>query len=101
MDLSNASKLADFSSGIGTQGAQLKIDDINQRVGIGTTNPQALLQVGTDVTVYGNSGIVSATNLYGDGSTLTGIAATDYVVANTLKVLGITTFVLSLINSPL
>ena len=33
-------------------------------IGIGTTNPQADLQVGTGVTVYGNSGIVSATAFY-------------------------------------
>ena len=93
MDLSNASKLADFSSGIGTQGAQLKIDDINQRVGIGTTNPQALLQVGTDVTVYGNSGIVSATSFYGSAEGLIGIGGTDDVVTESLKVIGISTFV--------
>ena len=71
----NASRLSDFSSGIGTQGAVLQIDNANQRIGIGTTNPQAMLQVGTGVTVYGNSGIVSATAFYGDGSNLSGITA--------------------------
>ena len=44
-----------------------------QNVGIGTTNPQADLQVGTGVTVYGNAGIVSATEFWGDGSNLTGV----------------------------
>ena len=68
----NASRLSDFGSGIGTQGAVLQIDNANQRIGIGTTNPQAMLQVGTGVSVYGNSGIVSATAFYGDGSNLTG-----------------------------
>jgi hypothetical protein len=34
-------------------------------VGIGTTNPQGSLQVGTGVTVYGNTGIVSARQFYG------------------------------------
>ena len=71
----NASRLSDFSSGIGTQGAVLQIDNANQRIGIGTTNPQAMLQVGTGVSVYGNSGIVSATAFYGDGSNLSGITA--------------------------
>ena len=49
------------------------VDSDNNRIGIGTTNPQALLQVGTGVSVYGNSGIVSATTYYGSGAELTGI----------------------------
>jgi len=56
-------------------GAVLKVDSTNSRIGIGTTNPQALLQVGTGVSVYGNSGIVSATKYYGSGANLTGITA--------------------------
>lgn len=43
------------------------VDITTDKVGIGTTNPQATLQVGTAVTIYGNSGIVSATSFYGDG----------------------------------
>ena len=73
--ISNASRLADFGSGIGTQGAIIQVDNTNQRVGIGTTNPQGMLQVGTAVTVYGSTGIVSATAFYGDGSGLDGVAA--------------------------
>ena len=46
----------------------------SDNIGIGTTNPQATLQVGTAVSVYGNSGIVSATKFYGDGSELSGIS---------------------------
>ena len=49
------------------------VDGNNNRIGIGTTNPQALLQVGTGVSVYGNSGIVSAKTFYGSGAELTGI----------------------------
>ena len=73
--ISNASRLADFGSGIGTQGAVLKVDNVNNRVGIGTTNPQGMLQVGTAVTVYGSTGIVSATAFYGDGSNLDGVTS--------------------------
>ena len=93
MDLSNATILADFGSGIGTPGSVIQIDDVNKRLGIGTDTPQAVLQVGTGVTVYGNIGTIAAGSFYGDGSALTGVAATDYVVSNTLKVLGISTFV--------
>ena len=67
MAITNATRVADFGSGIGTQGAVLQVDNTNQRIGIGTTNPQAMLQVGTAVSVYGNSGIVSTTSFYGDG----------------------------------
>ena len=72
MAISNASRLANFGTGIGTQGV-LEVDNTNDRVGIGTTNPEQMLQVGTAVSVYGNSGIVSASKYYGDGSNLTGI----------------------------
>ena len=73
--ISNASRLADFGAGIGTQGAIVQIDNVNARVGIGTTNPQAMFQVGTAVTVYGSTGIVSATAFFGDGSGLDGVSA--------------------------
>ena len=75
MALSNASRLADFGSGIGTQGAVIQVDNTNARLGIGTTNPQGMLQVGTGVTVYGTTGIVSATAFFGDGSGLDGVSA--------------------------
>ena len=73
--ISNASRLADFGSGIGTQGAIIQVDNTNQRVGIGTTNPQGMFQVGTAVTVYGSTGIVSATAFWGDGSNLDGVTS--------------------------
>ncbi len=91
MAITNASRLADFGSKIGSD--VIRVDNTNERIGIGTTNPQALLQVGTGVTFYGNSGIVSATSFYGDGSGLTGVAVTEHIVTESLKVLGITTFV--------
>ena len=70
MDISNATRVADFASGIGTEGAIIKVDDDNDRIGIGTNNPQTTLQVGTGVSFYGN-GIIRATAFYGDGSNLT------------------------------
>ena len=59
MALTPASVLADYSSGIGTQGATLQIKTNEQRIGIGTTNPQGTLQVGTGITM--GSGIITAT----------------------------------------
>ena len=64
--ISNASRLAEFGSGIGTDGAVIQVDNTNKRVGIATTNPQSTLQVGTGVSVYGNAGIVSATDVRAD-----------------------------------
>ena len=83
MAITNASRLADWGAGIGTAGAVIQVDNANDQVGIGTTNPQAMLQIGTGVTVYGNSGIVSATSFYGSGSNLTGVASTDNIITGT------------------
>ena len=66
MPLSNASRLADFGTGIGTAGAIIQVDNANQRLGGGTTAPTATLGV---------AGIVSATAFYGDGSNLDGVAS--------------------------
>jgi len=91
MPITNASRLADFGSGIGTAGAIIQIDNANQRVGIGTTNPLTTLQVagivsatsftgnltGTATGLTGtpnlNVGVVTATSFVGSGSSLTGI----------------------------
>ena len=73
--ISNASRLADFGSGIGTAGAVLQVDNLNNRVGIGTTNPQAMLQVGTAISMFGSTGIVSATAFYGDGANLDNVTS--------------------------
>ena len=112
MAISNATRLSDFGSGIGTQGAVLQVDNVTQRVCIGTTNPQFTLDVlgtlnattlgltninvtgiasiGAGVTVYG-AGIVSATSYKGDGSALTGVAATDNINTNNIAISGIAT----------
>jgi len=85
MAITNASRIADFSSGIGTAGAVLQLDNANQRVGIGTTNPTTTLQV---------AGIVSATSYYGSGANLTGIANTANIVSTaiTTGTFNVTTF---------
>lgn len=62
-EITTATRLADFSSGIGTAGATLAIDTDLRRVGIATTIPAGTLQVGTGITMYGSSGIVSATSI--------------------------------------
>ena len=66
MAITNATRLSDFAAGIGTEGAILKIDNANQRVGIGTQLPSQMLEV---------AGIVTATAFYGDGSNLEGITS--------------------------
>ena len=81
--ISNASRLADYATGIGTAGAIIQTDNVNQRVGIGTTNPQAMLQVGTAISMFGSTGIVSATTFYGSGEGLTGVASTDNIITGT------------------
>ena len=59
----NASILADYASGIGTQGTTLTIDGDNQSVGIGTTLPTSTLDVNGDVNV---TGVITATSFYGN-----------------------------------
>jgi hypothetical protein len=56
------------------------------------------LRVGTAVTISG--GIVTATSFSGDGSSLTGIAATTNVRTNSLIVSGVSTFAAGSVNSP-
>ena len=64
------------SSGIATSilaSSTLVYVPSNGNLGIGTTNPQGTLQVGTAITMFGSSGIISASKYFGDGSNLTGI----------------------------
>ena len=109
MAISNATRLSDFGSGIGTQGAILQVDNANQRVGIGTSVPEYTLDVkgtlnattlgltnlnvtgiasiGTGVTVYG-AGIVSATSFTGSGADLTGVSGFGTALDSTQGTLG-------------
>ena len=91
MAITNATTLADYASGISTQGATLKVDATNKRVGVGTTNPQSTFQVGTGITMDGFAGVITAQSYYGDGSTLTGIGQTVNVGTSNLFVVGVTT----------
>ena len=63
----------------GTLAANEKMRITDTGVGIGTTNTSNTLQVGTAITMYGSTGIISATKYYGDGSGLSGIDATRIV----------------------
>ena len=81
---SNAARLSDFGSGIGTFGAVLQVDNTNQRIGIGTTNPQSTLQVGVAITMDGAAGVITATTFSGTLSgNATGLTGTpDITVRN-------------------
>ena len=109
MAISNATRLSDFGSGIGTQGAILQVDNANQRVGIGTSVPEYTLDVkgtlnattlgitnlnvtgiasiGVGATVYG-AGIVSATSFTGSGADLTGGSGFGTAINSTQGTLG-------------
>jgi hypothetical protein len=86
---SNAVSLANFGSGIGTQGAVLQVDNTNNRLGVGTTNPQSTMQVGTGLTMDGflgqirTTGVITASSFVGDGAGLTGVASTDFIITGT------------------
>ena len=89
--ISNASRLADFGTGIGTQGAGLTVDNTNKRLGVDQSSPNSTFQVGAGFSVS-SAGVVTAGSYYGSGANLTGIAATDHVSTFDLVVAGISTF---------
>ena len=92
MALSNATRLADFGTGIGTLGAVLKVDNANKRVGLGTTNPQRMVQVGQNVTIDDSginlTGVITATSFEGSGANLTGVSGFGTAVNSTQGTLG-------------
>ena len=83
MAVTQATTLADFTSGIGTAGAILQVDNADQRIGIGTTDPQATLQVGIAITMDGTAGVITATKFVGEGSALTGVSGLGTALSNT------------------
>ena len=92
MAISNATRLADFGSGIGTQGFPLKVDNTNKRVGLGTTNPQRTVQVGQNMTLDDSginlTGVVTATSFEGSGVNLTGVSGFGTALNSTQGTLG-------------
>ena len=70
MALSNATRLADFGTGIGTQGAVIQVDNSNARLGVGTTAPSQTLDV---------AGIITARTGFNIGINSVGVAITETV----------------------
>ena len=90
MALSDATRLADFATGIGTLGAVLKVDNLNKKVGIGTTNPSAMLSVGPGdaILMDGDAGVITATSFEGSGANLTGVSGFGTALNATQGTLG-------------
>ena len=66
--MTRAQGLSDFASGLGDT---LKIDSINNRVGINSTAPTEALDVTGNIAA---TGTVTATNFVGNGANLTGVS---------------------------
>lgn len=80
MAITNASRIADFSSGIGTVGAGIQIDNVNQRVIVGSSGNSTTLEV---------SGIVSATSFSGNLiGNVTGTASTSTIATSAFGLSG-------------
>ena len=90
MALSDATRLADLATGIGTLGAVLKVDNLNKKVGIGTTNPSAMLSVGPGdaILMDGDAGVITATSFVGSGANLSGVSGFGTAVDSTQGTLG-------------
>ena len=92
MAISNATRLSDFGSGIGTQGAVLSVNNTNSTIGLGTTNPQRMVQVGQNMTLDDSginlTGVITATSFEGSGANLTGVSGFGTAVDSTQGTLG-------------
>ena len=91
MAVTQATQLAEFSSGIGTAGAILEVDNVSNRIGIGTTNPQALLQVGDIIKMDGVTGVITATSFSGNvAGVSTGLTGTPDITVGNIVAAGAT-----------
>ena len=91
MAVTQATQLAEFSSGIGTAGAILEVDNVSNRIGIGTTNPQALLQVGDIIKMDGVTGVITATSFSGNVTGVsTGLTGTPDITVGNIVAAGAT-----------
>ena len=98
MAITNATRLSDFGAGIGTQGAIIQVDNANARLGIGTTNPTAMLSVGPNANIImdGIAGVITATSIAASATGLTGtpsvtvnlVSATDVNVSGSATIDG-------------
>ena len=91
-------------TGVSTFGSSsVTIDGNSDLINVGTAltlghsqglqfHSQNLHRDGFDINQINASGIVTALEFHGDGSTLTGIAVTDHVRTDSLEVVGVTTF---------
>jgi len=90
--ISNASRLADFGTGIGTQGAGITVDNTNKRLGVDQSSPNSTFQVGAGFSVT-SAGIITATGINITGSSITGLGTQGLnVQAQSITVAGISTF---------
>ena len=92
MAISNATRLSDFGSGIGTGGAVLSVNNTNSTIGLGTTNPQRMVQVGQNGTLDDSginwTGVITATSFEGSGANLTGVSGFGTAINSTQGTLG-------------
>ena len=90
--ISNASRLADFGTGIGTQGAGITVDNTNKRLGVDQSSPVSTFQVGESFNVT-SAGIITAAGINVTGSSITGVGTQGLnVQAQSITVAGISTF---------
>ena len=91
MAISNATRLADFGTGIGTAGAIIQVDNANARIGLGTTNPNSTVTVGpvgasgTSLFVHGDTkitGVITASSFVGSGADLTNLQTDSLCLQN-------------------
>ena len=91
----NAANLL-VSGNIGASGT-ITYEDVTSVDSIGIITARSGLDVDDFLSVgnnihLGNSGVITATSFIGDGSTLSGVASTEFIHAESLEVVGLSTF---------